>query len=326
VEGLCSFGQDFDNDRLVSPTLFVQALLKLLLHAFAHPSERPHPPPAEAALPPSPSSSELTAPGSPPPDRGSSPSVSSSSAAGSERPSAPPSSREPVLSSASTPQCQDAASGPPATLLQEPAVDAGKEGAPSEEPPGGSHLAPDCPPGAGGAGESPRGSPPALLRLVHAHLGPLLRSEHTLVQERAANVVALLDLLASEAAPAALQLLAGVGREELRPVAARAQSLVTLPEGLQLESSLEAVGDGHAQQGAHEWGPQARVGEGAAGDAPQLVEAGGAAQEARAARAEHRQRHGQYYLPTEEPHRLEDTWRDEGPSLIQQGENPGLAS
>jgi hypothetical protein len=304
------------NDRLVSPTLFLQAILKLLLHAFAHPSERPHPPPAEAARPLSPSSSELAAP----PDRGSLLSVSPSTAAGSERPLALPSSREPVLSSASTPHCQDAASGPPATLLQEPAVDSGKEGAPSEEPPGGSHLAPDRPPGAGGAGEPPRGSPPALLQLVRAHLGPLLRSEHTLVQERAANVAVLLDLLASEAAPAVVQLLAGVGREELRPVAARAQSLVTLPEGLQLESSLEAVGEGHAQQEPHEWGPQARVGEWAAGDAPQLVEAGGAAQEAQVARAEHRQRHGQFYLPTEEPHRTEDTWRDEGPSLPQQGE------
>jgi hypothetical protein len=146
------------------------------------------------------------------------------------------------------------------------------------------------------------------------------------VQERAANVAALLDLLASEAAPAAVQLLAGGGREELQPVAARAQSLMTLPEGLQVEASLEAVGEEHPQQGLHEWGSQARAGKGAAGEAPQPMEAGVASQEARAARAEHMQRRGQYYLPTEEPHRTEDTWQDEGPSLTQQGQYPGLAS
>lgn len=175
-------------------------------------------------------------------------------------------------------------------------------------------------------GEGSLGSAGSLEGLVGAHLAPLLASGHSAVQERAGNVAALLDLAATPAAHAALHRAAAAQEEELRPVAPHAQAMVEVPPGLCLETSLAALAGLRAEYGRPgppEWGPEARAREDAAAEGPPTVDEGQASEDARAAREAHRQRHGQYYLASDERAREQDTGQEQGTGTSKQRESLG---
>ncbi|XP_021658620.2 AP-3 complex subunit delta [Hevea brasiliensis] len=151
-----------------------------------------------------------------------------------------------------------------------------------------------------------------LLNLIELALGPLSGSPDVEVQERSKNVLGFVDLIkqeisngfVSERASKIIDMVHDAFTEELGPVSVNAQEKVPIPDGLMLKESLadlDAICGNVQLPSSISFSMGSPFGEsvGASVSIPQSKEESEPSSESTSLLAEHRKRHGLYYLPSE---------------------------
>ncbi|KAL2247342.1 AP-3 complex subunit delta isoform X1 [Sesamum indicum] len=159
-----------------------------------------------------------------------------------------------------------------------------------------------------------------LVNLVGTNLGPLAGSDEVEIQERASNVLGFIELMKPELyghlghtegngmkgkleASEVVKLMFDVFSEELGPVSLSAQEKVPLPDGLVLKenlSDLEAIcSDVKFPLSTSFSLVHSQIMEKDTASSPECKEESGPSTESTSLLAEHRKRHGLYYLPSE---------------------------
>ncbi|KAF2295592.1 hypothetical protein GH714_033252 [Hevea brasiliensis] len=151
-----------------------------------------------------------------------------------------------------------------------------------------------------------------LLNLIELALGPLSGSPDVEVQERSKNVLGFVDLIkqeisngfVSERASKIIDMVHDAFTEELGPVSVNAQEKVPIPDGLMLKENLadlDAICGNVQLPSSISFSMGSPFGEsvGASVSIPQSKEESEPSSESTSLLAEHRKRHGLYYLPSE---------------------------
>lgn len=165
-----------------------------------------------------------------------------------------------------------------------------------------------------------------ILELIDLNVGPLAESMDVEVQERACNLLGVAKALRGNLVPSGelgklskssqessterafeiIKFLRGVFAQELGPVSVFAQGRVTLPDGLVLEENLDSLDamfcDEQVAQEKEEWitgEPMAREWEVGTTFVQKIHDDVSKPGESASLLAQHRERHGTYYLPVE---------------------------
>lgn len=160
-----------------------------------------------------------------------------------------------------------------------------------------------------------------LLNLIEVALGPLSGSYDVELQERAQNVLGFVDLikqeipnhLVSKRASKIVDLVHDAFNEELGPVSVNAQEKVPIPDGLMLKenlSDLEAICGNVQLPSTISFSLGSPFGESvvASVSIPQSKEESETSSESTSLLAEHRKRHGLYYLPSDNKESLSNDY------------------